>query len=98
MISDVKSHLNSINDKRTAVALGRAVDNLLQSSAVILTATRTVTAEESGTTFYLSSATEFVTTLPAAALGLNYTFIVAAAPSGARQGRALTAAGTTWAQ
>jgi hypothetical protein len=83
MISDVKSHLNSINDKRTAVALGRAVDNLLQSSAVILTATRTVTAEESGTTFYLSSATEFVTTLPAAALGLNYTFIVAAAPSGA---------------
>lgn len=83
MISDVKSHLNSINDKRTAVALGRAVDNLRQSSAAVLTATRTITAEESGSTFYLSSATEFVTTLPAAALGLNYTFIVAAAPSGA---------------
>ncbi len=83
MISDVKSHLNSINDKRTAVALGRAVDNLRQSSAAVLTATRTITAEESGSTFYLSSATEFVTTLPAPSLGLEYKFVVSAAPSGA---------------
>lgn len=49
----------------------------------ILTATYTVTAEENGTTYYLNSATEFVTTLPAPFLGARYTFIVKAAPSGA---------------
>ena len=51
--------------------------------AEVLTATRTVRPEESGETFFLNSGTEFVTTLPAAALGLRYTFIVTAAPSGA---------------
>ena len=48
-----------------------------------LTATRTVLKEESGKTFILSSATEFVTTLPAPFLGAEYTFIVGAAPTGA---------------
>lgn len=46
-------------------------------------ATNVITAAESGTTFFLSSATEFVSTLPAPAAGLNYKFIIAAAPSGA---------------
>jgi hypothetical protein len=48
-----------------------------------VTATKSVSANESGQTFFLNSSTEFVTTLPAPALGLRYTFIVAAAPSGA---------------
>lgn len=48
-----------------------------------LTATNSVPASKSGTTYLLNSATEFVTTLPAPALGLRYTFIVAAAPVGA---------------
>lgn len=48
-----------------------------------VTATNTITAAESGTTFILSSATEFVSTLPAPAAGLNYKFIIGAAPSGA---------------
>lgn len=48
-----------------------------------LAAPSTLTTEQSGTTFFLSSATEFVTTLPAPAAGLTYTFIVGAAPSGA---------------
>jgi hypothetical protein len=48
-----------------------------------LTAAATLTAAQSGTTFFLNSATEFVTTLPAPVAGLNYTFIVTAAPSGA---------------
>jgi hypothetical protein len=48
-----------------------------------LTAASTLTTAQSGTTFFLSSATEFVTTLPAPAAGLMYTFIVGAAPSGA---------------
>lgn len=48
-----------------------------------LTATTTLTAEQSGSRFYLSSATEFATTLPAAAAGLEFEFVVSAAPSGA---------------
>ena len=48
-----------------------------------LTAASTLTAAQSGTTFFLSSATEFATTLPAPAAGLAFTFIVGAAPSGA---------------
>jgi hypothetical protein len=47
------------------------------------TATKAVTAAESGTTFFLNSATEFVSTLPAPAAGLSYSFVVVAAPSGA---------------
>jgi hypothetical protein len=47
------------------------------------TATNAITAAESGKTFLLNSATEFVSTLPSPAAGLRYTFIVAAAPSGA---------------
>lgn len=51
--------------------------------AETVTAANTIAAAESGTTFFLSSATEFVSTLPAPAAGLRFTFIVAAAPSGA---------------
>ena len=49
----------------------------------IVTATNVITAAESGTTFFLNSATEFASTLPAPAQGLFYRFIVTAAPSGA---------------
>jgi hypothetical protein len=48
-----------------------------------LTAASTLTAAQSNTIFFLNSATEFVTTLPAPAAGLMYSFIVTAAPSGA---------------
>lgn len=49
----------------------------------VVTATNVITAAESGSVFFLSSATEFVSTLPAVAAGLHFTFIVSAAPSGA---------------
>lgn len=48
-----------------------------------VTATNVIAATESGKTFFLSSATEFVSTLPAPAAGLVFEFVVAAAPSGA---------------
>jgi hypothetical protein len=48
-----------------------------------LTAASTLTAAQSGTIFFLNSATEFATTLPAPAAGVTFTFIVKAAPSGA---------------
>jgi len=49
----------------------------------IVTATNVITAAESGTTFYLNSATEFVSTLPVPLIGLWFRFVVKAAPSGA---------------
>ncbi len=49
----------------------------------IVTATNVITADEGGKTFFLNSATEFVSTLPAPAIGLRFSFVVTAAPSGA---------------
>jgi hypothetical protein len=49
----------------------------------VVSATNVITAAESGKTFFLNSATEFASTLPAPAAGLFYRFIVTAAPSGA---------------
>jgi len=62
--------------------LSDVTTNDVQDSEVV-TATNVITTAESGRTFYLNSSTEFVSTLPAPALGLNYKFIVTGAPSGA---------------
>ena len=59
------------------------VDSVITNNVEVVTATNTITADESGSTFFLNSATEFVSTLPAPAAGLRYKFIVTAAPSGA---------------
>ena len=59
------------------------VNPQLGDNAEIVTATNVITAAESGKTFFLNSATEFVSTLPAVAAGLKFTFIVTGAPSGA---------------
>lgn len=48
-----------------------------------VTATNVIAVAESGSTFFLNSATEFVSTLPAPAAGLRFKFYVVAAPSGA---------------
>ena len=59
------------------------------TSAVVTDATETVAATnviaatETGKTFFLNHATEFVSTLPAPAAGLRFTFVVTGAPSGA---------------
>lgn len=65
----------------TVSELNMAADN--SANVETVTATNIITAAESGKTFFLSSATEFVSTLPAPAAGLRYDFYVAAAPSGA---------------
>lgn len=46
-------------------------------------AATTLSADENGKTIFLSATTEFATTLPVPQAGLKFTFIVAAAPSGA---------------
>ena len=50
-------------------------------SAEVVSSANVITAAESGRTFFLNSAAEFASTLPAPALGLNYEFIVTAAPA-----------------
>lgn len=65
----------------TAAQINQAANTA--SNSEIVAATNVITAAESGSRFFLNSATEFVSTLPAAALGLQFRFIVAAAPSGA---------------
>ncbi len=55
----------------------------LKQLTEVVTASNTIAASETGTVFILSSATEFPSELPAPAAGLNFVFIVGAAPSGA---------------
>jgi hypothetical protein len=49
----------------------------------VVAATNVIAATESGKTMFLNSATEFVSTLPAPAAGLKFSFVVSGAPSGA---------------
>lgn len=76
-------------DTLAAVALAQTLTNktltapLFTQNTEVVAATNVITAAESGKVFFLNHATEFVSTLPAPAAGLNYTFIVSGAPSGA---------------
>ena len=65
----------------TAAEINQAADN--SANAEIVAATNVITVAESGATFFLNNATEFVSTLPAVAIGLRYKFIITGAPSGA---------------
>lgn len=56
---------------------------LYRDKTEVVTAANVITAAESGSVYFLNSATEFASTLPAPAAGLTFTFIVSAAPSGA---------------
>jgi len=60
----------------TAAELNMAAD--ISANSEVVTTTNAIAAAESGTTYILNSATAFVSTLPAAALGLRYTFIAGA--------------------
>lgn len=65
----------------TATEINMAADH--SANVETVAATNVITAAESGKTFFLNHATEFVSTLPAAAAGLRFSFIVSGAPSGA---------------
>lgn len=67
-----------IDASSTQSLVGKTVNGPLPVETVA--ATNVITAAESGTTFFLSHATEFVSTLPAVAAGLWYEFVVANAP------------------
>lgn len=59
---------------------GDFVGESVESSEVV-TATNVLVATESGKTLYLDAAAGFETTLPAAALGLTFKFVVKTAPT-----------------
>ncbi len=63
----------------TAAEINLAADHSANTEDV--TANNVITAAESGTTFFLNSTTGRVHTLPTAALGLRYTFIIGVAPN-----------------
>ena len=65
----------------TAAEINQAADE--SANVEIVAATNVITAAESGATFFLNDTTEFVSTLPAVASGLRYTFIITGAPTGA---------------
>jgi len=54
---------------------------VVENQSLIITAARTMTAAESGGTYFLNTAGGFTVTLPTAAIGLRYTFIVKTAPT-----------------
>lgn len=84
--NDLDLQVGSLTIGGVAVTASAAELNLaadISANVEVVTATNVITAAESGKTFFLNSGTEFVSTLPAPAAGLRYTFIVTAAPSGA---------------
>lgn len=76
-------------DTLCAIALAQTLTNktltgpLFTQATEVVAATNVITAAESGKVFFLNHATEFVSTLPAPAAGLKFTFVVTGAPSGA---------------
>ena len=70
-------------DGSTAILDSATGVGVVQFPPETVTATNVITADESGKTFFLNSATEFVSTLPAPKAGMRFTFIVKAAPASA---------------
>jgi hypothetical protein len=76
-------------DVLCAIALAQTLTNktltapLFTQKTEVVAATNVIAAAESGSVFFLNHATEFVSTLPAPAAGLNFKFVVTGAPSGA---------------
>jgi hypothetical protein len=54
---------------------------LTTEAAEVVTTANVITAAETGTTFFLNAAGGFASTLPAAALGLKFRFVVKTAPT-----------------
>lgn len=74
IVNDANANQGAI--KATSAAFGTSGSEIpFTPIASEITGTTAVTAAQSGMTFYINNATGFVTTLPAPALGLRYTFI-----------------------
>lgn len=71
--------IDGVQVTATAAEINNAADT--SANMEVVTATNVITAAETGKTFFLSAATGFLSTLPAPAIGLNYTFIVKTSPT-----------------
>lgn len=60
---------------------GLQVAKVHNEAVETVTATNVITADETGKTFFLSAAAGFESTLPTAAAGLRFKFVVATAPT-----------------
>lgn len=83
---NIDAQITTVDITATTLAVTGAASTgtlLHKDLTEVVAATNVIGAAESGSVFFLNSATEFVSTLPAVAAGLHYTFIVSAAPSGA---------------
>lgn len=74
---------NAAADAAANTAGSTAEAQTVKTPVETVAATNVLTKAESGKTMFLSHATEFVTTLPAPAAGLEFEFIVADAPESA---------------
>lgn len=74
---------NAAADAAANTAGSTAEATTVKTPTETVAATNVLTKAESGKTMFLSHATEFVTTLPAPAAGLEFEFIVADAPESA---------------
>src|SRR5258707_188541 len=78
-VDSADSYKLKFNKNGTVVSVlddgGSGVSSGLTSVETV-TATNIILASESGKTFFLNSATEFVSTLPAPAAGLKFKFVV----------------------
>ena len=72
------ANLTGTSTSATTLQLDQAA--VPASSVETVAATNVIAATESGMTYFLSHATEFVSTLPAPAAGLRFTFIVVNPP------------------
>lgn len=61
--------------------LNVALSGVETDSVEVVTATNVITAAETGKTFFLDAAAGFVSTLPTAAAGLKFKFVVKTAPT-----------------
>ncbi len=83
--------LGGSNITATAAELNFAADT--SANTEIVTTTNVLTAVESGKTLFLNAATGFVTTLPLAAQGLRFTFIIGETPPTSGNHTIITGAG-----
>lgn len=69
------------HERAITTALILAAGSARSGAATAITGATTLTSADNGKTYFLNSATGFNVTLPAAAAGLRFTFIVTTAPT-----------------
>jgi hypothetical protein len=91
-VADIRDGYIAVYDKRNFWGVRERFGNQSTNVTIpfaekvdseIVAATNAITVAENNKTFYLNAGGEFTSTLPAPAIGLKYTFIIGAAPSGA---------------